>query len=340
MLEYGINQAGCGFQKFAQWLSMRPDKFHPDFIKVCSNFREGSPSHSLQETKDIFKQDFGMEIEDVFEVFDETPLASGSIAQVHRAIIKEEYANPELKSREVAIKVRHPATIIDSYTDPSIILNFCEWSFSILNTIMPFDRQKVEHSLKKQVDLSVELENLQRFNKYFKDDPNVTFPKPYTKFCSSSVLVESFHHGDSVGDMMSSFKDDAFGYEWEDIQSVNQDVTPEFKSKLADKIFDCGMKMYVRDNFAHADLHAGNLLAKRDGKLIVLDTGLTTELNPKDNDKFFDFLEKGITLDVPGFTTLLMYFNSGDNAKAVDRPKLESDIQDLMDLHLNKEAGR
>merc|ERR1719461_2014134 len=76
---------------------------------------------------------------------------------------------------------------------------------------------------------------------------------------------------------------------------------PVYKAKVAANIFDLGMKMYLRDNFAHADLHSGNLLAKDDGSIVVLDTGIVTTLEPHDCDRFFALLESSCRRDTRTF---------------------------------------
>ena len=77
-----IEAAGCTFQKYGQWVSNRPDMF-PQFLvdamkKLCSH----APTHSEALTRAAFKESFGADIEDIFEEFDLTPVASGTVAQV------------------------------------------------------------------------------------------------------------------------------------------------------------------------------------------------------------------------------------------------------------------
>merc|ERR1719356_1837650 len=88
--------------------------------------------------------------------------------------------------------------------------------------------------------------------------------------------------------MMKAFDEDVYGYDFE-AEGAKQ-VSQQKREKLASNIFDFGMKMYLRDNFAHADFHAGNMLAKDDGSIIVLDTGCVTTLR-SDVGRFYDFME-------------------------------------------------
>jgi len=315
-LAYTLSHAGCGLQKFAQWISMRPDKFHPDLVNVAGRFREDAPSHSLAVTKQIFQDNFGKDLDDIFEWFDEIPLASGTIAQVHRATLREEYVTDPEASREVAVKIRHKHVKDQSYTDPPLIFNFCEATFALFATILPFDRKDFCHSMARQIDLAREAYNMVKFKKNFEDDPDIIFPKVYTQLCCDEVLVETFCRGEAVGDMMDGFDQEVYGYHFtQDIQ-----YSKEYRSGLADKICKLGVNMYLRDNFAHADLHAGNLMATKDGKLIVLDTGIVTNVEDTSIEKFHEMLESGFRQDHETFVDVLMHFNISD--KPVDRKSL------------------
>merc|ERR1719384_2744504 len=101
--------------------------------------------------------------------------------------------------------------------------------------------------------------------------------------------------------MMEAFDTHVYE-EYHESKAKDKEYSPVYKAKVAANIFDLGMNMYLRDNFAHADLHSGNLLAQDDGSIVVLDTGIVTSINPSDNTKFLEFLEAGIRENVDGFT--------------------------------------
>jgi len=82
-LVWGMETAGCTFQKFAQWLSMRPDLIAPDLIEAFTRMQSTAPAHSYAYTRKLVRESFGgKEVEDLFEEFDEKPIASGTVAQV------------------------------------------------------------------------------------------------------------------------------------------------------------------------------------------------------------------------------------------------------------------
>lgn len=80
-----LQRAGCSFQKIGQWLSMRPDVCPPDFIAALGKLRTTTPSHSFEATEAAVRAAFQCEkLSDIFDEFDHEPVASGSVAQVHR----------------------------------------------------------------------------------------------------------------------------------------------------------------------------------------------------------------------------------------------------------------
>jgi len=326
-LENALCYSGCGFQKFAQWMSMRPDKFHQDLIQVAERFKEDAPTHTFEETKQTFQENFGKDLDDVFEWFDDSPIASGTIAQVYRAKLREEYAIDPDDTREVAVKIRHKQVLQQSWTDPGIILNFCELSFALLAACMPFDRTDFCHSLTRQIDFQREGYNMCKFRKNFKDDDTVIFPEIYTQFSSDEVIVETFVRGNPVSDMMKGFNQDTYGYDYESEKANG--YSDKYRSKLADNICKLGVNMYLRDNFAHADLHSGNLMATDDGKLIVLDTGIVSDIGEEAIDKFHSLLESSFINDSKTFVDLLIDLNvrKGDHFD-LDREGLERDIDE------------
>ena len=94
--------------KFGQWISMRPDMFPRDLCEMCANLRQNAPTHEFHLTRDMIRESFGMEVEEIFEKMDRMPVASGCVGQVYRARLRDEYvlANGD---RDVAVKIRHPS---------------------------------------------------------------------------------------------------------------------------------------------------------------------------------------------------------------------------------------
>ncbi|CAN7120499.1 unnamed protein product, partial [Brassica rapa subsp. narinosa] len=190
-------------------------------------------------------------LSDIFEEFDEAPVASGSIAQVHRGTLKFQYPGHKVKSSEVAVKVRHPCVEEIMRRDFVIIKMAAK-----LTTFVPglnwfrLDECVQQFSLYmlSQVDLSREASHLSRFIYNFRGWKDASFPKPVFPLVHPSVLVESFEHGESVARYVDGFE----GHEW-------------LKSKVAHIGTNALLKMLLVDNFVHADMHPGNILVRNNG---------------------------------------------------------------------------
>lgn len=124
-LLHAMERAGCCFMKLGQWISMRPDMFPRDVVETMSRLRDGVPPHSWADTLKAVRQGLGKEWAEIFETLETKPVASGTVAQVHRGLLKEEYAiNGTI--RDVAVKVRHPNILDETFVDLDIIFGFVD----------------------------------------------------------------------------------------------------------------------------------------------------------------------------------------------------------------------
>lgn len=100
--------AGPAFIKWGQWAATRPDLFPTDLCNELSKLHSKAPEHSFSYTKKIVEKAFGRKISEIFDDFEEIPVASGSIAQIHRASLKYKHQKKRIKPLLVTVKVRHP----------------------------------------------------------------------------------------------------------------------------------------------------------------------------------------------------------------------------------------
>jgi predicted unusual protein kinase regulating ubiquinone biosynthesis (AarF/ABC1/UbiB family) len=295
-----LHSAGCGFQKFGQWLSMRPDLFPPDVIKALANLRQDTPAHSMAHTRKILKDSFNCEIEEMFEEFDPIPVASGTVAQVHRARLREKYAEdakirgPEGELiREVAVKVRHPHVIEETFVDIDLMYKFLEFTHIFA---VPFTKDDFLHALQKQIDFKWEAHNLVQFTHNFKNEirsGQLRFPVVSTDLLSTSVLLESWAPGKSVSSILCNVGE---GFR-EKVVEMREGLKQK-KRALASTLFDMSIKMFLRDNLVHGDLHAGNVMFDVVGDTCtVIDGGMTTSLAPSVKKDFGLFLQALCTSD-------------------------------------------
>ncbi|XP_041024430.1 probable serine/threonine-protein kinase abkC [Juglans microcarpa x Juglans regia] len=285
-----LEKAGPAFIKWGQWAATRPDLFPRDLCTKLSELHSKAPEHSFAYTRKTIERAFGRELSEIFENFEESPVASGSIAQVHRASLRCRYPGQQVKPMVVAVKVRHPG-VGESIRRDFMIINFVA---KISNFIPTLKWLRLDESVQQfavfmmsQVDLAREAAHLSRFIYNFRRWKNVSFPKPVYPLVHPAVLVESYEQGESV----SHYVDDLEGHD-------------RIKSALAHIGTHALLKMLLVDNFIHADMHPGNILVrvtqsksprkrlfKSKPHVIFLDVGMTAELSGSDRINLIDFFK-------------------------------------------------
>ncbi|CAI5999219.1 unnamed protein product [Closterium sp. NIES-64] len=197
--------AGAAFIKWGQWAATRPDLFPKDMCAQLSKLHTKAPAHPFKTTQRIVERAFGRRLEEMFDEFDEEPVASGSIAQVHRAVLTSRYPRAEPKMveppRMVAVKVRHPGVREVIHRD-FVIMN---WVARATSLVPGLQWLRLEDSVQQfavfmmaQVDLAREAAQLSRFNYNFRRWRSISFPKPLYPLVHPEVLVETFESGQSV----------------------------------------------------------------------------------------------------------------------------------------------
>lgn len=290
LVHHTLEFAGAAFIKWGQWAATRPDLFPRDLCLELSKLHTKAPAHKYSHTRHTVEKAFGRKLHDIFEEFDEEPVASGSIAQVHKATLRFSYPGQKSKPILVAVKVRHPG-VSEVIRRDFIIINW----IARLSTLVPALRWlRLDESVQQfavfmltQVDLAREAAHLSRFLYNFRQWKDVSFPKPLYPLVHPAVLVETYEQGESVS------------------RFVELSEKSRINSALAHIGTHTLLKMLLVDNFIHADMHPGNILVRverkrsRPGKrlfpskphVIFLDVGMTAELSGNDRTNLLDFFK-------------------------------------------------
>jgi ubiquinone biosynthesis protein len=272
-----FQRLGSTFIKIGQIISTRPDVFSAEFIGPLITLQDRVPPFPFADVRPAIEEDFGRKLEEIFAEFDSHPVASASIAQVHRAVLQDAELPPSIPSRVVAVKVRRPGIVRRAYLDESIvrlggrILSHLP-TFSLLSPLEAVTQ--FCDAVHKQLDLRIEAENNRRFRKNFEDDSYVVFPALVVQLCSDRVLTMEFIDGVSV----------------DKVRAIGCD--PTF---LARKDAEIVSRMIFHHGLVHADLHAGNVLFLPGNRTVLLDVGLVAVLDPEARRRFALFMYYSIT---------------------------------------------
>ncbi|KAH9300518.1 hypothetical protein KI387_012101, partial [Taxus chinensis] len=290
MLHCSLEKAGPAFIKWGQWAATRPDLFPRDLCDQLAKLHSKAPAHEFSHTKKTVESAFGRRLQDIFEDFEVEPVASGSIAQVHRAVLRFKDPGQEVKPMIVAVKIRHPG-VREAISRDFIIIN---WVAKVSSFLPALQWLRLDESVQQfavfmlsQVDLAREAAHLSRFIYNFRRWKDVSFPKPLYPLVHPAVLVETFEQGESVAHYVEQPEGNCF---------VN--------NALANIGTNTFLKMLLVDNFIHADLHPGNILVrvkpdKPSSKrlfppkphVVLLDVGMTAELSENDRLTMLEFFK-------------------------------------------------
>jgi aarF domain-containing kinase len=316
---------------------MRPDMFPLFLVEAMKELCTDSPAHSIQQTREAFKDSFGVEIEDIFEEFGMSPIASGSVAQVYRAKLRPEFALADGQV-EVAVKVRHPGVVYETFFDVDILFHFLSLgSYFSKIFAMPFDRNDFVQRLQKQVDMTYEAYNLERFTDNFRREVvggELQFPSFSREILSPAVLVEKWAEGVVMTEFFVKVGD---RFEVISVEGALDPSTTTMKSSMAITVFDAAMKMFLRDNLIHGDLHGGNVMYDAfNNKMTFIDVGIACTLEGEaGTEDFVRFLYGMCTAQSELIAGSLLDMAESPEKVVLDRKKFDLDISNALDLFVD-----
>lgn len=319
---------GPAWIKLGQWASTRADLLPSAIIQTLSSrLHHNAPSHSISWTKQVLLEDFGIPMEEIFSEFDDIPIGSGSIAQVHKATLRS-------TKEQVAVKIVHPNAQELLSLDCQVLLTLTNFLTSYILPSLKWIRlpEQIQHfskALNQQANLETEAHHLLIFRNNFRSSPNIQFPSPCFPWVSRRVLVESFVSGQRIHAFMR-----------QDPATTVHHISYSANREIVKELFHAFIQMSLLDNFIHADLHAGNMFvqAKDDAttppKIVLIDVGL---INKLPDTAFSNLLElfKSIVIWRDGFSAGRLLLEGADssfhapNHMENDSPDLEKYLQSI-----------
>ncbi|MGH0038454.1 MAG: ABC1 kinase family protein [Myxococcota bacterium] len=314
---------GATFIKIGQIASTRTDLLPKALCEELAKLQDRVPAFGFDRVRETVESDLGGTLESIFTEFEREPVAAASVAQVHRAVLRDGGA-------EVAVKVRRPDIADKVDLDRSIMLFVAR----ILERVIPSLRiiglaesiEQFADAVEHQLHLTHEAEHNRRFTANFESDPDVAFPVLHDGLCTDSVLTMDFVHG----------------VHERDLAERGVDVI---------RVVEAGMRAVCRmiflHGFVHADLHPGNLRFLPPGRLVLLDLGLVGELADEDRVTTARLLFALATGD--GVTVARLFYDNSPHAAVADYAAYERDIQEfvssvkdkgLANLQVTLEIGR
>lgn len=311
-IRISFEELGPTFIKFGQIVSTRPDLVPIEFINELSKLQDKVPQFPFRKVREIIEEELGLPPEEIFESIDESPLASASIGQVHRARLSDD--------REAVIKVQRPDIKKTIEVDLEIMLylatllerNVMEFSIYRPVTIV----EEFARTLEKEIDYTIEAGNMERFIRQFADNPDVYIPKVYRESTTARVITMEYIDGIKVSDID---KLEAAGLDTEVITSRGADLT---------------LKQVFHNGFFHADPHPGNIFVLPDNVICLIDFGMIGTVDRQTREIFVDLVYSIVNRDSASAAQVLLKLTSWDDDP--DLRKLERELSDFIGRHLFK----
>jgi ubiquinone biosynthesis protein len=295
-------ELGPTFIKFAQIASNRPDILPEDLVAELSKLQENAPSVKEKEIMDVLRKELPRPIDELLEYINKKPLASASIAQVHRARL--------IGGREVVLKIQRPGIRSIIEADITILKKLAGIMvkyFPQYNSYQPLELVEMfETSIRKELQFSLEASNLKRFQYLFKGNPDIYIPDIYPELSTDRVLCLEYVEGCKITDL-DAIK--AYGF-------TGPEIAFRGISLYFEMVFDHG--------FFHADPHPGNIFVLPNGKICFLDFGMMGTILEKDKLQFADLLLAVHEEDMEGLKKALLKFCT--QPQSIDHTELEYDI--------------
>jgi len=297
-------ELGPTFVKLGQVLSVRPDIIPGPFIKELESLQDRVDPVGFDDVKEHLELEWGMPIDERLQSIDQKPLASASIAQVHKAVLRD--------GTTVAIKVQRPHIEARIRSDLHILYTLAHVISGQLDMPGFYTPvgvvQEFEAAMKQELDFLQEARAIDRFNGLFKDHPDVMAPIVYQEYTTGRVLVLELLQGRPLSTLDPS--DQAA-------------VEP-----MMDKLIDATYLQVFEYGFFHGDPHPGNLMLLDDGRLAYLDFGITGTLTGEMQDTLMNLFMSLVYRDAESVAMTL--YRAGATDERVDLKGFSREVERLI----------
>jgi ubiquinone biosynthesis protein len=267
-LRMAFEELGATFIKLGQMLSLRSDIIPAELAAELSKLQDSVQNDEIEKIKSVLTTEYGKSVNDVFLEFDESPIASASIAQVHKA---------KLKTGEVvAVKILHPGIAEKIEADLEILKNLSKLVETHIPESRPYQPVEIikefDKSIRKELNLVFEGYNIDTFRNHFQDDPTIKIPMVYWEYSTESILVTEFINGIKISELLIN--------EASDIDP--KQVTMNSANALMKQVFEIGI--------FHADPHPGNLFVLPGNVIAPIDFGNVGRVDDEMRNAFIEMI--------------------------------------------------
>jgi ubiquinone biosynthesis protein len=315
-LRHAMEDLGPTFVKFGQILSLRGDLLPGDLINELEKLQDSVAPVPLDEIMGVLKKALGKPLDEIFSLIEEEPLAAGSLAQVHRAVLKEE-------NLPVALKIRRP----DIVKTVEIDLQILEGAAPHLSEHLEFARtydfvnlvKELKRALLRELNFTLEARNMQIISQNMAGEKDVIIPEVYEFWTRPSVLTMDLIDGVKL-----------------------KDLNPE-KIEENEQLAQTGLRVVVKqvleNGFFHADPHPGNFLVVEDKQLCLIDWGVVGILPSETRYELVELISAIGDMEAEKVFDILVSLTAANVAQINERLLLR-DILEILHLYHSVPVGK
>jgi ubiquinone biosynthesis protein len=307
-----LEELGTTFIKLGQVLSTRPELVGKGVADELAKLQDKVPPFPFESVKKVIEEELEGPINEFFSDFDEIPIASASIAQVHHAVL--------IDGTEVAVKVQRLNLEEQIKKDITLMRYLARQMSKRIKNLkyynLPGIVDEFERVIENEMDFSQEARNLEKFRSLFENDEHVYAPKFYRKYSTDQVLTMEFIHGVKISEILKS-----------DME-IN-------RRRIAEIGTESYFKMIFLNGFFHADPHPGNIFVLENDVLCFVDFGMVGHLDNEFMDNLAELFIYMVNYDIKGMINQLMYMRLIDDT--TDLEELKLDILHLLDQYYGAE---
>jgi ubiquinone biosynthesis protein len=307
LLVKALQKLGPTFEKLGQMLSTRPDLLPREFIDALSTLQDNVPPLAHADVVRVMEQELHVPLEDVFQSVDPDPVAAGTIAQVHRAVLGN--GDP------VVIKVQRPTAEEDMCKDLALLKLFAERARGMKSFEQIIDLPAIidhlSESLQRELDFTREAANIERMRAQLESFSRLEVPRVHTDYTTHRLLVM-----EEVGGVPL-------------LQAPASPARTEAASQLLESFY----LQILTAGFFHADPHPGNLKWWND-KVYLLDFGMVGEIDSHTRDLLSFLLMAFWHEDIPFLGDVILML--AERHGAIDTEAFHHDLAELVDRYRHK----
>ena len=310
-IRLAIEELGPTFIKLGQILSTRPDLVGIALADELRALQASVPADPPGAVRETIESELGQTIEETFAEFDEMPLASASIGQVHLARL--------LSGEEVVVKVQHQDIEERIRVDLDILSGLAQLAEKIPELVNYRPRSTVaefQRALRRELDFGREERNLAQFTRDFEGDVTIHIPRCYSELSTSRVLTMERIEGTKLSEARR-------------LAAAHLDL--EEVARRGAKIY---LEMIFRNGFYHADPHPGNLVLLENNVIGLLDFGMVGRLDDSLREDIEEMLMAIMGQDSERLTSIIIRI--GAVPPGLDEVALGAEVADFVAHYANQ----